>query len=271
MTPSEVQALAQEYHVRPTKALGQNFLVDENVVAKIVAAGKITPEDTVIEIGPGFGALTKHLIATGAQVIAIEKDKRLAQYLEDTYGNEPNFTLYNEDGLRSPVAERTGNKPYILMGNLPYSVTSPLLEHWLEKGPRPTRAVMMVQKEVADRMKTKPPKMSMLGVSMQTLADISRVLVTSSQSFWPQPEIDSEVVSLEMKEVNPDEFSTLQRIAKTAFAQKRKQLVPVLAKMGIADKPVLENAITQCELPVTARPQELSVEQWHNFMLYLGQ
>lgn len=274
MTPTQVQELSAKYHVRPTKALGQNFLVDDAVVAKIVAAGQITSTDTVIEIGPGFGALTQHLIATGAQVIAIEKDKRLAQYLEDTYGSEQNFTLYNEDALQSPVAERCNNSPYILMGNLPYSVTSPLLAHWLEQGPRPTRTVVMVQKEVADRMKSTPPHMSMLGLSMQTLATISRVLVTSSQSFWPQPEIDSEVVALAMKPTNPDEFSVLQRIAKTAFAQKRKQLAPVLAKastLNLGDKARITTALEKLGLPATARPQELSVEQWHQFVLYLGQ
>ncbi len=269
MKSSEVKALSEQYGVRPTKKMGQNFLVDDRVVQAIVDAAQISAKDTVVEIGPGFGALTGVLIASGATVIAIEKDRKLAQYLSDTVEGHQNFVLHNQDALRFDIAKHIPDQ-YILVGNLPYNITSPLIEHFLQRGPRPTRAVLMVQKEVADRMLAHPPQMNLLAITMQMLGKLTAVLTSTPQSFWPQPEIDSKVLALECNPIDQKEFAAVHQLAKIGFLHKRKQLLSTLAKAGVAPRKTLEAAFENAGLIFSIRPQELSLADWCKIVVYLA-
>lgn len=216
------------------KSLGQNFLVNEGVLDRIVQAADIAPTDTIIEIGPGTGALTKRLVATGARVITIEKDRRLIEPLREQF---PNIEVIEADIL-SWVPPSTGN--YKVVANIPYYLTSHLLRVMLEEWPAPTLAVLMVQEEVARRMMAAPPAMNLLALSVQLYATPSMVMRVSRGSFRPMPTVDSAVIKL-IPHKNPDAQSILT-LAKKFFAHKRKQ-------MGIGPNP-------------SARPQELSVDDW---------
>lgn len=271
MKATELRALMDTYHVRPSKALGQNFLIDDATCARIVAAAKVQPHDTVVEIGPGFGALTKHLLATGARVIAIERDRHLAAFLQDTYGTAPNFTLHTHDALRFPIALQVP-QPYILVGNLPYSITSPLIERFLEEGPRPTRAICMVQKEVADRILAHPPEMNQLAITVQLLGHAHRLFMVAPHAFIPQPDVDSTVIHIAIEpRVSSEIFCRTQYIAHIAFAHKRKQLFSTLSKAHIATSEHLTAAFAHAGVLPSARPETLQVEQWIDLVVYLSQ
>ena len=215
------------------KSLGQNFLVNQGVLARIIEAADIGPEDTVLEIGPGTGALTQHLINTGAHIIAIEKDRRLIEPLRERF---PTVELIEGDALKThPTSD-------VIVANIPYYLTSRLIRLITEAW-RPSRAILMVQYEVARRMMAKPPDMNLLALSVQLYAEPKLVMRVSRGSFRPVPEVDSAVVRLDMlPDVDGDLNKRIMALAKLAFATKRKQL-----KFG--PRP-------------SARPQELSVEDW---------
>lgn len=270
MNAAHIQSVAKQYHVHPSRELGQNFLLDDVVCEKIVAAAEIKPGDTVLEVGPGFGALTQVLIATGAQVIAVEKDRHLAQYLQDTYGTAKNFTLHTQDALRFDIAKHVP-QPYIWIGNLPYSITSPLIEHILEHGPQPTRAVLMVQKEVAQRMSARVPDMNLLALTLKLIGEVHSVLTVAPHAFWPQPEVDSAVVRIDVSPHDISEVRRIQHLARIGFAHKRKQLLSSLVKAGIATREQLASAFTHGGLSQDVRPQAVDIGEWRSLVLYLSQ
>lgn len=270
MKTSEIQEIAAQFHVRPTKALGQNFLTDDRVCERIVAAAALTPQDTVLEIGPGLGALTRYLIATGAQVIAVEKDRHVAAYLQETYGHLPNVRIVNADALQFDLAQVP--QPYVLVSNMPYSITSPLLAHTVESETHaPTRAVLMMQKEVADRIRARVPDMNLLALSLQMRTTaIEHVLTAPPHAFWPQPEVESTVLRLTLASEQPAHRAAILRLARIGFAQKRKQLLSTLAKAGIASKETLTLAFTAANLAPDVRPEVVDLAQWNQLVLYLG-
>jgi 16S rRNA (adenine1518-N6/adenine1519-N6)-dimethyltransferase len=247
--------MTTDIRITAKKSLGQNFLVNEGVLDRIVSAAAVTAGDTIVEVGPGTGALTRRLAATGARIVAVEKDARLIEPLRNAFANTPNVTIEEGDILDWQPAFATDS--YKVVANIPYYLTSHLLRHMLEEWPSPSCAVLMVQSEVADRMRATPPDMNLLALSVQLFAAPSLVMRVSRGSFRPMPDVDSAVVRLDVSPrdtaVFAQAFSVLE-IAKRAFSQKRKQLkasVPtdILEKAGI--------------LPTT-RPQELSVSQWRS-------
>jgi len=266
MKAVEVKKLAEQFGVQPSKQNGQNFLINDDVVDKIVAGAQVQPGDTIIEIGPGFGALTAALQSAGAKIIAIEKDPKLAKYLQEKF---PNITLYNEDALEFSDFP---DAPYKIVANLPYSITSPLIEYFIERAaPRPTSATMMMQKEVADRMSTRAPKMQQLALTISMLGSIKKVTNVSPHNFWPQPEVHSAVVRIDIAPKYDDEMIlNIQKIARLAYAHKRKQLQKSLSTAEGFDKKEILEALKKAGLDPQIRPEQLTVENWHDFVVYLG-
>ncbi|MEK9208838.1 MAG: 16S rRNA (adenine(1518)-N(6)/adenine(1519)-N(6))-dimethyltransferase RsmA [Patescibacteria group bacterium] len=240
----------------PKKSLGQNFLVNKGVLDRIVEAAQLSAEDTVIEVGPGTGALTGRLVATGAQVIAIEKDRRLIEPLREKFAGITNLEIIEGDILEfDPSTYKLQADSYKLVANIPYYLTSHLIRLMLEQWPSPSMAVLMVQEEVARRMMAAPPDMNLLALSVQLYAKPSKVIRVSRGSFRPVPDVDSAVVKLEVWDLNNELRASNEkvlRIAKKAFGQKRKQLKATI--------PV--NALEQAAISPTTRPQELSVSDW---------
>jgi 16S rRNA (adenine1518-N6/adenine1519-N6)-dimethyltransferase len=238
--------------LRAKKSLGQNWLVNEGVLDRIVETAEVSTGDTVLEIGPGKGALTRRLAATGARVVAVEKDRRLIEPLRAMFADAPNVTIKEADIMNfAPTSFGLDAMGYKLVANIPYYLTSRLIRLTLESW-RPSLAVLMVQDEVARRIMATPPDMNLLALSVRLYALPSVIMKVSRGSFRPIPDVDSAVVKLTLAETHPDSAAILS-LAKKAFMQKRKQLKSAIPA----------ELLTKAGISPSARPQELSVDDWH--------
>ncbi len=243
---------------RAKKTYGQNFLVDKNVVRKIVAAADIVPGEAVLEVGPGTGALTGALVAAGAKVTAVEADRDLIPALREKFGDA--IELIEGDILNTEY--RIPNTGYKLIANIPYNITSPLLYRFLTAKNPPSRLVLMVQREVADRIVARPPDMSLLSVVCQLYADVSKVANVPAGAFRPAPKVDSAVIRLDLRPAEVADPESVIRVAKAGFSSRRKQLHGNLSAANIASSPSVKDALTSIGLPPTARAENLSVHNW---------
>lgn len=262
------RALFAEFEFRPEKALGQNFLRDKRILPRIVATAGISPDDTVIEVGAGLGVLTRALAERAKRVVAVEVDQRLIPILERLLSDLTNVTLVHADILKvSPSALLAPESPpyYKVVANLPYYITSPTLRHFLEAERKPTRMVVMVQREVAERIIAKPGEMSLLAVSVQFYARPTLVARISRHSFYPPPEVDSALVCLDLYETPPydvPEPRAFFEIVSAGFGQRRKQLHNSLARgLGLSTEQAVR-LLNNCGIDPTHRAEDLSLEEW---------
>ncbi len=268
MTPLDLAGRLHRAGVRLKKSLGQNFLVDEAALARIAEAAVLSPIDTVLEIGAGVGNLTRHLAATGAQVLAVEIDDRLLPLLEETVGDLENVRVVPGDILTLRVAPLIDVRPpakYVVVGNLPYYITSAVIERMLEHDPRPERIVLTVQWEVAERICAVPGEMSLLAVSVQYFGFVENLGRVPADSFLPAPEVDSAIVRVEVRREIPAavERRAFFRVVKAGFSQRRKQLVNALAGgMGLGRREAL-TALASAKIDPTRRAETLSLDEWH--------
>ena len=246
------------------KRLGQNFLIDPNIVRKIVALAELGPNDTVLEIGPGRGILTEALCRTAGRVTAVEVDPRLHAFLSDRQAEFPNLSLVLDDAMAYPLE----NLPVgtVVVANLPYCLSTPLLFRLLDQRDRFPRMVLMLQDEVADRLVAKPDSSNygVLSVMAQYAADITKAFKVSAQCFRPRPKVGSAVVLLrtkERRELNPDEEPKFAALVKAAFAHRRKTLVNSLRDERHDQKHVV-GVLRHLGLSTTARAEVLSVTQF---------
>lgn len=255
------------------KSLGQNFLKNVGVLKKIVGAGKIITDDTVLEIGPGEGNLTEELLSRGAKVIAVEKDDRLIPILQEKFSEQianNRLVLIKSDILDiSPFTfSLTANK-YKLIANIPYYITGEILRLALEKWPHPSLIVFLVQKEVAERIIARNKKESLLSMSVKVYGDPKIVGVVKAGSFVPSPKVDSAILSIEniskehLKNIDEKRFF---EILKSGFAHKRKKLVSNLKisfqKPNLSQHAGWTKRLTTCNITPSARAEDLSLEDW---------
>jgi len=266
-------ALLKKYNLFPRKGLGQNFLADPFHLAKIIEAAQLSQSDTVLEIGPGPGTLTRRLVEAAGRVIAVELDTGMIDLLQNELGHYPNLTLVEADILTVsldsilPVAAPQQPKigQYKVVANLPYYITSAVLRHLLEATPPPTRLVVTVQKEVAQRIVAGPGDMSVLAVSVQLYGQPQVVHRIPAGAFYPPPNVDSALLrvdthpSLPIPVADVDHFF---KVVKAGFSQKRKQLKNSLA--GGLGQPAQEisTALEQAAINPTRRAETLSLEEW---------
>ncbi len=246
------------------KRLGQNFLIDPNIVRKIVALAEITATDSVLEIGPGRGILTDALCRTAGRVTAVEVDPRLHAYLSERQSNFPNLNLVLDDALQFPLESLPVGT--VVVANLPYYLSTPLLFRLLDQRDRLPRMILMLQEEVADRLVAKPNSSDygVLSIMAQYAAEISKAFRVSAHCFRPRPEVGSAVVLLRTKEQRDlmrDEELKFAALVKAAFGHRRKTLVNSLREEGYDQKSVLE-ALDSLTLSLTARAEVLSVAQF---------
>lgn len=277
-SPETIKHLLEERGIRPLKKLGQNFLIDENVLREIVSAAELKSDDIVLEIGPGLGTLTKELAKRTKKVIAVEKDPNLARILNDKL-KVKNLEVIHGDILRIPNSKFLIHNSYKVVANLPYYIVSPVIRKFLETETAPKIMILMVQKEVAERITAKPPKMSLLAVSVQFYAKPEIISYVSKECFWPKPKVDSAIIKITPKNITgsqqPLPSSTLQgiapcklffRIVKAGFSQPRKQLANNLSKGLKMDKEKIKNWLLKNGVQPSQRAETLSVEDWVKLM-----
>ena len=263
--------ILSKYNIRLTKTLGQNFLTDANIIRKITDAGELSEEDLVIEVGPGIGALTVSLAEKAGKVVAIEIDKKLIPVLEETTSQFKNVVLVNADALKADISQLISDwKGNIkVISNLPYYVTTPIVMMFLEGDYPIERMVLMVQKEVAQRMVAQPKTKdySALSVGVQA-AGLPKILFNVSRNcFIPKPEVDSTVLRIILtdeyrKKIR--DYKVFHECVKAAFAQRRKTLINSMsgaANLAI-DKEAIKDIILSLNLKEQTRGEELSVEQF---------
>ncbi len=256
---------------KPKKSLGQNFLINDEIYRFMVQ--EITPEkgEVILEVGPGTGILTAYLAASGAKVLAVEKDRRLIPVLKEKFKNQKNVKIIEGDILTfDPVELKV--KPFKFVGNIPYYLTSHLLRIVLEEWPRPKLILLMVQKEVAQRLTAQPPKMNLLALAVQFYAQAKIVKNVSRNNFRPAPQVDSALVKITPKnQLNfPKEFShKFFQVARAAFGNKRKQILNGLVNNLKLNKTVVTKALTQAGINPARRPESLSIEEWEKLIKLL--
>lgn len=236
LNPTEIRELAAKLGLKPTKKLGQNFVIDQNMVEKIVRTSNVSKDSIVLEVGPGLGSLTLALMATGAKVIAVEIDERLAEILPNTakakgFG-ESQLIVINKDALE--ISKNDVNNPDVLVANLPYNVSVPVIIHILETFPSIKNYLVMVQSEVADRLAASPGSRTYgsPSVKLQWYAEVSKAGSISRNVFWPVPNVDSDLVQLHRRNnVDVSIRKELFAVVDAAFSQRRKMLRSALSSM----------------------------------------
>ena len=242
---------------RPQKRLSQSFLKDQRVAVAIVRAARLTPDSEVLEVGPGLGVLTRLLATQARRVVAIELDAALAEALR---AEMPNVAVVNEDILNFEAAEHFA-RPYAVVANLPYHITSPALRHLLSGSPE--RLVVMVQAEVAERIAAKPGDMSALAVTIQAQAQVRIARRVGAESFYPRPKVDSAVLVLEPRpRVERNEIESFTALVQAGFKQPRKTLANSLADGLQLPKAQAIERLRAADIEPRRRPQELRLEDW---------
>ena len=242
-SPQVTNHILHRFKLRADKKLGQNFLIDETVVQRIVEAAELTPEDTVLEVGPGIGTLTQGLAESGANVVAVELDKRLLPVLDVTLEGYDNVRIVNGDILQVDIMEQVQKPDFKCCANLPYYITTPIIFAILEKRLPMERLVVMVQKEVAERMAAKPGSKDYgaLSVAIQYFTEPEIAFIVPPSSFIPAPSVDSAVIVCKRRSTPPVEVcdeNLFFRVVKAAFSLRRKMLSNSLKNMGIKGEQV---------------------------------
>lgn len=259
-----LQGAARRYGVHPSKQHSQHFLLDQRVVTTAVTSAGLRPEERVLEVGAGFGILTDALLASGAQVLAFEIDERLVAALSDRFRDAKGLQIIAGDFFRwfREHAAELGASPYAILSNLPYHASSYFFETVLSSPHPPTTIVVLLQAEVADRIAAAPGGFSMLSLAVQVYGTPSILLRVSRNAFWPQPEVDSALLMVRAIKKPEDDATPLFRLAKMAFANRRKQLHNSL-KAGLhGSDEEMQRLFSLSGLSPTLRPQDLSVDAW---------
>jgi 16S rRNA (adenine1518-N6/adenine1519-N6)-dimethyltransferase len=257
--------LMRRYRLRPDRKMGQHFLVDPVALERVVSAASLQGDETVLEIGAGLGALTVRLADRAREVIAVEYDRRLMPALREVVGTNPRVQLVSADILEVNLADLLGARPYRVVANIPYQITSMLLRRLLEREPVPDRLVLTVQREVAERVASGPGEMSLLALGVQMYGVPTVVGRVLSGSFLPPPDIDSAIlrVDLHPRPIVPSQLvGPVFRLARAGFAQKRKKLRNALAA-GLALEPAeVEPRLRAAGIDPSARAETLGLADW---------
>ena len=265
-SPEVVRYIVKRFGLHMNKRLGQNFIIKRNVVDAIAEATDLKPGDPVLEIGPGIGTLTQALAETGAAVTAVELDNHLLPILDKTLEHYDNVTIIHNDILKVNIKELMNNQPFKVCANLPYYITTPIIMKLLEQRLPIERLVVMVQKEVAERMTAKPGSKiyGALSVAVQYYTDPKLIMDISPKSFLPPPEVTSSVVAMDIRSVPPvsvkdeDQFF---KVVKTAFSQRRKTFANTMKATGLSKEDVA-TILNNCNIDGKRRGETMSLAEF---------
>jgi len=268
----QIREICRLFEIKPSRSKGQNFLVNERIYDDIVSAAEITNTDTVLEIGPGLGFLTFKLAQKAKEIMAVELDDQLAAYLQTGIDAQDieNVKIFNEDVLRFNLDKHLApESPYKIVANLPYNITSIFLRLFLSSRHKPESLVLMLQKEVAERIVATPPDMSLLALSVQYYAEAKIIREVKAGNFWPEPKVDSAIIKLIVKpnsnlsvveQVAEDKL--FFRLAKIGFSAKRKMLKNNLSGGLKIEQKIIVNILEKNKFNPLLRAEDLSLEDW---------
>lgn len=263
--PLNIAGLLNQYGLHANKRLGQNFLQDPYALEKIVNAAEIRPTDTVLEIGPGLGSLTRYLAAGAKKIVAVELDDKLFPPLVAVLAPYRNIQLVQGDILGIGPKEIIDQQDYLVVANIPYYITSVLIRHLLESSPKPRRIVLTIQKEVAERICAVPGNMSLLALSVQVYGQPHIAAYIPASAFFPTPKVDSSVLVVDIfpaPRVDEKNLDVFFQLIKTGFSQKRKKLRNSISA-GLRQTPAeAEKMLRAVHIDPQRRAETLSLEEW---------
>jgi len=280
----KIKKIIKKYQIYPLKRLGQNFLINKKAIREIIRAADLKSNDIVLEIGPGLGVLTYELAKRVRMVIAVERDKRVIEILKDLLKswNAVDIKIIYDDILKFKISSLNFKNNYKLVSNLPFYLTAPVIRKFLESKKPPKEMVLVVQKEVGERICAKSKKMSILAVSVQFYAQAKFVSYISKKSFWPQPKVDSAIIKIKPilpKSYNRSFFARIKnrglffRIVKAGFSQPRKQLINNLAKGLKIEREKVKKWLLKNNIQTNQRAETLSIKDWEeltkNYKLFI--
>lgn len=267
----------KKYNITPSKKLGQNFLLNDDVLDIIINSADLKSKDFVVEIGPGLGVLTDRLVKKVNKVLTVELDDKLFKILQKEFKNIKNLEILNKNILNIPNENLLSNEnSYKVIANIPYSITSPILKKFTSQHPKPESMVLLIQKEVAERISANPGELSILGIAVQLYYKVEYISTVSKTDFYPVPKVDSAIVKLVKHNKYEDILEKynilekeLMRIVKIGFSSKRKMLKNNLASgLHISTQEAL-GLLKKANLKEKIRAQELSIKDWINICLFL--
>jgi len=264
LNPTNVRALLAEHGLRPSRALGQHFLADANTAERIARLAEVGPGDRVLEIGPGLGSLTLALASTGSSVLAVELDRHILPALESVVATAGDVTVEQGDALELDFASRLGGGPWTCVSNLPYNIATPVVMRLLDDVPQVSRLVVMVQREVGERLAAPPGSRTYGAVSVRVAfhADARLMGTVSPTVFVPRPNVESVLVRLDRRPAPPVDVESpalMFDLVRAGFAQRRKMLRRALRPMlgGRTDE-----VLTAAGIDPRARAESLDLEAW---------
>lgn len=280
---TEINQLISQYGIKPSKSKGQNFLIDQNSLAKIVEAANLSANDYVLEIGPGLGVLTEELIKKAGQVLAVELDAQIITFLYKKFKQVNNLQILESDILKlknSVLAEKLKSEKYKVVANLPYNITKPILRKFLSYDPKPKLIVVLVQKEVALKIVAQNKKQSILGLSVLFYGQPEIIDYVPASSFYPQPKVDSAILKIKTRTSWPAELQQVLtkpevadfsekifwQIIKIGFSSPRKQIQNNLQSGFKFSKQEVFEKIEQTGIKPSSRAEDLSLREW--FLIY---
>lgn len=266
--------LCKMYNIKPERSKGQNFLIEEDVYNKIVESAEINPDDIILEVGPGLGFLTFKLAKKAKKVLAVEVDEKIASFLQTLIiGNKvKNIKIFNKDILKAKGDNFSKVDKYKIVSNLPYNITSIFLRKFLSLSNKPEIIVLMLQKEVVERIMAKPPKMSLLSISVQFYAEVEKIMDVKREYFYPAPEVDSAVIKITPNKKllkNYEEEKKFFKILRIAFSSKRKMLKNNLANGLKIDIKEIEKILIDLNLDTKIRSEQLEISEWLKIFQFL--
>lgn len=264
---SNIKKLLSSFGAKAKKDFGQNYLIDEKILAALVDSAEIKKDDTILEIGPGLGVVTRELSEKASKVIVIEKDPKMIEVLKITCQGAGNIEAILGDVLKLNIEEVVGGK-YKLVTSLPFYITSPVLKKFLETKYKPEVICMIVQKEVAEKVVAKPGDLSILAISVQLYGDAQIVKSFKRDSFWPIPDVDAAILKIIPFKDKRFDLDTKEffRIVKAGFGEKRKKLVNSLSGGLQVEKESIRKILTKAGLSENVRAEELRLEDWMNLV-----
>ena len=250
----------------PKKSLGQHWLKDRFILGGIAEAAEISEDDTVLEIGPGLGTLTSELLKLAKKVVAVELDRDLARKLPGQFPGTP-LEVVNQDILEYDLSQLP--ESYVVAANVPYYITSKIIHYLMTAENKPRTTVLLIQKEVAERLAAKAGDMSILAISAQIYAEVELDQIVPAEYFTPPPKVDSQVVVLKTRPeplISPEEEKLFFQVVKAGFSSKRKKLRSSLSAGLHLSKTEVDERLATIKIDATRRAEDLSIEEWRRVM-----